>query len=195
MAMPEGDDVIALRDRAILKFYYLSGARIAVGCTLKVSDFNDQGDVATYRAKIKGGRIRTKGLNIVAAQAIREYIDKAEISHGPLFRSKRRGRSKEPQLSGDRMDESTMYRVLMSYLRCLPGAMVEKEVECNNGEEKRVMRCRYHPHVLRATFATLNPASLEDIQEQLDHRNIQTTRGYRKKKMSVALSASHEAPL
>ena len=73
LAMPQGDDVIALRDRAILNFYYLSGSRIGTGCKLSVSDFHDDGDVATYRAQLKGGKRRTKGLHVIAAQAIRDY--------------------------------------------------------------------------------------------------------------------------
>ena len=35
LSMPAGESVIALRDRAILKFYIYSGARIATGCRLK----------------------------------------------------------------------------------------------------------------------------------------------------------------
>ena len=88
-----------------------------------------------------------------------------------------------------------MYRLLMSYLERLPGAMVEDEVEQPDGTTRIVTRCRYHPHVLRATFATLNPGSLEDVRDQLDHKNIQTTTIYRKQNRSLAESASHEAPL
>ena len=49
IALPAGESVIALRDRAILKFYVYSGARIATGCKLKVSDFHQDGDEATLR--------------------------------------------------------------------------------------------------------------------------------------------------
>lgn len=40
MSMPEGDSLLACRDRAILAFYLYTGARITTGCRLKVSDFH-----------------------------------------------------------------------------------------------------------------------------------------------------------
>ncbi len=40
MGLPSGESVIDYQDQAILKFYLHSGARIATGCRLKVSDFH-----------------------------------------------------------------------------------------------------------------------------------------------------------
>ena len=59
--MPAGDWLLELRDRAILKFYVSTGARIATGCKLTVSDFHQDGDEATLRFHLKGGRVKTKG--------------------------------------------------------------------------------------------------------------------------------------
>ena len=74
LAMPAGESVTALRDRAILKFYIYSGARLATGCRLKVPDFHQDGDEATLRFHLKGGRVKTKGIHFAAAEAIAEYI-------------------------------------------------------------------------------------------------------------------------
>jgi site-specific recombinase XerD len=49
IGMPAGDSLLELRDRAILKFYVSTGARIATGCKLSVSDFHQDGDEATLR--------------------------------------------------------------------------------------------------------------------------------------------------
>jgi site-specific recombinase XerD len=57
LSMPAGESVIALRDRAILKFYIYSGARIATGCGLKVSDFHQDGDEATLRFHLPAGEV------------------------------------------------------------------------------------------------------------------------------------------
>src|ERR1017187_7403677 len=57
------DPVLALRDRAILRLYLYTGARIATGCRLKVSDFHQDGDEATVRVHLKGGRGKTKGVH------------------------------------------------------------------------------------------------------------------------------------
>ena len=40
MGMPSGDTVLDYRDRAILKFFLYSGARIGTACRLKVKDFH-----------------------------------------------------------------------------------------------------------------------------------------------------------
>ena len=86
VAMPAGDSLLDLRDRAILKFYLYTGARIATGCMLKVTDFHQDGDEATLRFHIKGGHVKTKGIHFSAAESIAEYIKAAGIESGPLFR-------------------------------------------------------------------------------------------------------------
>ena len=74
------------RDRAILKFFLYSGARLSTACRLKISDFHQDGDEATIRLHEKGDKRRTIGLHFQAAQAIAEYIEKAGLTSGPLFR-------------------------------------------------------------------------------------------------------------
>jgi len=120
MGLPAGESLLDLRDRAILKFYLYTGARIATGCTLNVSDFYQDGDEATLRFHVKGGRVKTKGIHFSAAESIAEYIKAAGIDR-PLFRPRlsRHGDALAPR----RMTERSMYRVLMSYLERLPGAM------------------------------------------------------------------------
>ena len=49
IGLPAGDTVIDYRDRAILKFYLYSGARLAAGCRLRVEDFHQDPDGATIR--------------------------------------------------------------------------------------------------------------------------------------------------
>ena len=66
MGLPRGDDVVAFRDRAILRFYLYTGARIGTGCRLKVSDFKDDHENATIRMSEKGNRRRTIGLHFIA---------------------------------------------------------------------------------------------------------------------------------
>jgi hypothetical protein len=41
--MPAGESLADIRDRAILKFYLYTGARIETGCKLNVSDFFQEG--------------------------------------------------------------------------------------------------------------------------------------------------------
>jgi len=191
MGMPTGDDVLAYRDRAILKFYLYSAARITTGCRLKVSDIHIEGDEATIRLHEKGDKRRTIGLHFNAAEAISSYIEKAELKKGPLFRARLHSRSKK--LGTQAMDSASMYRLIQSYLERLPGAM--KEVEDAVEEEKR---CIYTPHSLRATAATLlldAGVDIRKVQELLGHRHITTTQIYDKRRRTAAEGASHEMPI
>lgn len=57
MAMVTGESLIELRDRAILKFYLYTGARIETGCALNVGDFHQDGDEATVRFHLNLSRL------------------------------------------------------------------------------------------------------------------------------------------
>jgi len=192
MGLPAGNSLLDVRDRAILKFYLYTGARIATGCSLNVSDFHQDGDEATLRFRIKGGRIKTKGIHFSAAEAITEYIKAAGIESGPLFRP--RVSQHGDALAARRMTEQTMYRILMSYLERLPGAVEMRETP--SGEPYPV--CVYSPHSLRATTATLlldSGVPIESVQDLLDHKHITTTQIYDKRRRSVRDSASHKMPI
>jgi site-specific recombinase XerD len=192
MGMPKGDSLLEVRDRAIIKFYLFSGARLATGCKLTVNDFQQDGDEAVIRFHLKGGKVRDKGLNYQAAQAIQEYVERARIQSGPLFRP--RSSSKGEQLADRRMTERSMNRLLMAYLERLPGAV--QEVQLPSGEKNN--RCIYSPHSLRATTATLlldAGTHIADVQELLDHKYITTTQIYDKRRRSVRDSASHKVPI
>ena len=109
MGLPAGDSLLEIRDRAILKFYLYTGARIETGCKLNVSDFHQDGDEATLRFQLKGARAKTKGIHFSAAEAITEYIKAAGIESGPLFRPFRSRRG--DALASRRMTQRSMYRV------------------------------------------------------------------------------------
>lgn len=192
MAMPGGDSVIAYRDRAIIKLYLHSGARIATGCNLKVEDFSQDGDEAVVRFHLKGGRIKMKGLHYAAAQAIQEYLVVAGIQTGWLFRP--RAGSRGDLLAERRNTERSMTRLLLGYLARLNGAA--QVVETPDG--RKVRRGVNTPHSLRATTATLlldSGVPIEAVQDLLDHKHITTTQIYDKRRRSVRDSASHQVPI
>jgi site-specific recombinase XerD len=147
MVLPAGDSVLDYRDRAILKLYLYSGMRLSTGCRVKVVDFHQDGDQATIRLHEKGDKRRTIGLHFSAAQAIQEYVERAGITSGPLFRPRLNSRSRK--LGERALDETTMYRLIQSYLERLPGAMKEMTGEAGSLRAQ----CIYTPHSLRATTA------------------------------------------
>ena len=175
MGLPSGDTVFDYRDRAILKFFLYSGARIGTACRLRVKDFHQDGDEATVTLHEKGDKHRRIGLHFAAAEAIAAYIGKAELSKGPLFRRHR-----------------------LRYLARLPSSMQEEEVTAADGTAKKVKRCIYTPHSLRATTATLLLDAGVDIikvKELLGHRHVTTTQIYDKRRRSLKEGASHDVPI
>jgi site-specific recombinase XerD len=192
VGLPAGDGVLAYRDRAILKLYLYSGIRLSTGCSLKISDFHQNDEEATIRISEKGGKRRTIGLHFAAAEAIGEYVREAGLSSGPLFRPRRNSRVEE--LADRPMTSTTMYLLIQSYLQRLPGASVEEE----GTDGRKVKRCIYTPHSLRATTATLlleAGVDIRKVQELLGHRHITTTQIYDKRRRGTRESASHDMPI
>lgn len=192
MGLPHGESVLAYRDRAILRFYLYTGARLSTGCRLKVSDFHQDGDQATIRLHEKGDKRRTIGIHFAAAEAINEYINKAGITSGPLFRPRKGSRTEA--LAERSMNPVTMYLVIQDYLERLPSAM--KEEQLADGTTHKV--CLYTPHSIRATAATVlldAGVDIRKVQELLGHRHITTTQIYDKRRRTTAESASHDMPI
>ena len=121
MNLPSGDTVLDYRDRAILKTFLYSGIRLATACRLKISDFHQDEQHATLKLHEKGDKRRTIGFHYAAAQAIAEYLEKAELTSGPLFRPRLDPKSHE--LGAGAMDDVTLYRLVRYYLEQLPGAL------------------------------------------------------------------------
>ncbi|MGD2111354.1 MAG: tyrosine-type recombinase/integrase [Phycisphaerae bacterium] len=192
MAMPAGDTLVEARDRAILKFYLYTGARLGAGCRLMVTDFHRDGEEATIRLSEKGGRHRTIGVHFAAAEAISEYIDRAHLTAGPLFRP--RSASNTDKLADRHFNPMGMYHVIMDYLRRLPGAMKRGASAADMAEP----RCIYTPHSLRATTATLllgAGVDMRKVQDLLGHRHVTTTQIYDKRRIAVSEGASHDVPI
>jgi len=178
LTLPAGDGVMDYRDRAIMKLYLYTGIRLAAGCRLEVGDFRQDGEEATLRLQEKGDKRRIIGLHYAAAQAVREYVDRAGIASGPLFRAQRHARVAE--LGTRAMNPRTMWSILKRYLGQLP-----------NGRP-------YTPHSLRATAATLlldSGVDIMEVKELLGHRHVTTTQIYDKRRRSAREGASHKMPL
>ena len=131
MGLPSGDTVFDYRDRAIIKFFLYSGARIGTACRLRVKDFHQDGEEATVTLHEKGDKHRRIGLHFAAAEAIAAYIAKAELSKGPLFRARLNSRSQKLGLAP--IGAVTMYNLVQGYLARLPASMREEEVTAEDG--------------------------------------------------------------
>ena len=196
MGLPAGDSVLEFRDRAIIKVFLYSGIRIGTGCRLRVQDFHQDGDEATITLHEKGNKHRRIGLHFAAAQAIGEYVKKAGLTQGPLFRARKNSRQYE--LGDKPISLVTMYTLLQGYLSKLPGAMHEKELKEVDGTVRKVTRCVYTPHSIRATTATLlldAGVNIIKVKDLLGHRHVTTTQIYDKRRRSLKEGASHDVPI
>ena len=190
MGLPSEDTVLDYRDRAILKLYLYSGARLDAGCRLLVEDFHQDQDGASNRIAEKGSRRRAIGLHFNAAEAIHEYIAKADLTSGSLFRPRRNSRSRK--LSNESLHPVTMYRLIQGYLERLPQAP-----QAEDGATGQA-RCVYTPHSLRATTATLLLSAgiyIRKVHELLGHRHVTSTLIYDKRRIAAAQGASHDIPI
>jgi len=188
MGLPEGESIVAYRDRALIRFMLYSGVRLATACRLRMQDLHVEDDVATVRINEKGQKRRTIGLHFAAAEAMIAYAKKAEITFGPLFRP--RSGPKSFKLANRSMSETGMYLLLQKYLEKLPGSM--------RTDDDRKKRCIYSPHSLRATTATLlldAGVDIVKVQALLGHRHVTTTQVYDKRRRTSKESASHDVPI
>jgi site-specific recombinase XerD len=153
-----------------------------------------RGDVLSFVDK--GDKHRRIGLHFGAAEAIAEYLKKADLQTGPLFRARKHWRLEE--LGCEPMCVVTMYNLLQGYLGKPPGSMLEEEVTNEDGSTTNVKRCVYTPHSLQATTATLLLEAGVDIikvKELLGHRHVTTTQIYDKRRRSLKQGASPDVPI
>jgi len=135
------------------------------------------------REQQKAPKTRAIGIHFAAAEAIAEYIAKARLESGPLFRARRAPRADE--LGEQSMSEASMFRVVADYLARLPGAVKDGA---------RI----FSTHSLRATTATLlldAGVDIRKVQELLGHRHVTTTQIYDKRRRTTKESASHDVPI
>ncbi len=149
------DDVLAVRDHAMLELLYSSGLRLAelVGSNLEDFDFA-AGEV---RVTGKGNKTRIVPLGRLAAEALQTWLTErallAQSGEKALFVGK----------TGTRLT---------------PRAV---QLRLKQWGVKLGINANIHPHVLRHSFAThvlQSSGDLRAVQEMLGHANISTTQVY-----------------
>ncbi|MBN2584545.1 MAG: tyrosine recombinase XerC [Planctomycetes bacterium] len=155
---PKGNDLLTVRDKAILETLYSTGMRVSEACQLNLDDLDVLGEVVRVRGK--GKKERLAPLGSYALNAIQRYLRAREtdanagsFDHKPLFLNRH----------GKRLSQRSVRRKLSKYL-------AEAGLDPN-----------VSPHTLRHSFAThmLNRgADLRAVQELLGHRSLSTTQIY-----------------
>ena len=152
-----GDDVLSIRDHAILELFYSSGLRLSelVNLNIDALDFSE----GTVEVTGKGNKTRIVPMGAHAMQAmqkwlqIRSTISITDQASKPVFIG----------LQGRRISQRNIqYRL--------------KEWSIKQGINSSV-----HPHMLRHSFAShvlQSSGDLRAVQEMLGHANISTTQVY-----------------
>lgn len=150
-----GEDIMAIRDRAMFELIYSSGLRLAelVGLNLESLDMADQ----TVRVLGKGAKTRVVPFGRKALSAVQEWlVVRPEIGaqgEDALFVSRR----------GTRLSMRSVQSRLGEWSR------------------RQSMPVHVHPHMLRHSFASHlleSSGDLRAVQELLGHSSISTTQVY-----------------
>ncbi len=151
------DDILSLRNRAILELIYSSGLRLSELHTLDVSDLDFERD--QVRVEGKGSKVRIVPVGEVALRHIKRYlvarghVTGSSAGHKALFLSSRRSRLSRRQIQ----------RAVQALLDLVA-----------QGEGLST-------HALRHSFATHlvdGGADLVAVKEMLGHASLSTTRIY-----------------
>jgi integrase/recombinase XerD len=156
-AAGSGEELVPLRDRALLELLYATGARVSEVVQLDVDDLAT-GDVVRVRGK--GSKERIVPVGSYARAAIDAYLTRArpELS--------RRGRATPKLFLGTR------------------GAPLSRQsawLVIQHAAERAQLSAHVSPHTLRHSFAThllQGGADVRVVQELLGHASVATTQIY-----------------
>ncbi len=185
LAAPKGDDLPALRDRALLALMLRNGLRAAETVGLCIGDLGeDQGfRVATIHGK--GGKLRKAKLAGATWEAVQAWCNRADRwttgPDAPVFVPVcKAGCGSEAVWVI--VDRRLTTRSLARIVRERAGEALPAEVAA-----------RVHPHALRHAFATLAleaGASLRRTQYALGHSDPRTTERYDRARENLADNAA-----
>lgn len=157
LTMPDVDDPLALRDKAILELFYATGLRVSELVGLRLDDVKL--DIGYLRCLGKGSKERVVPIGGQAAEAVQTYLSELR----PLLVDGRSTDRVFVSRTGRGMDRTNCWRLVVKYARQM-------------GVEGKLS-----PHTLRHCFAThllAGGADLRVVQEMLGHANVSTTQIY-----------------
>ena len=155
LSAPTGDDLKALRDRAILELFFSTGLRVSELTSLN-RDLDIKKDEMTIRGK--GGKVRLVFLSDRSKKGIKEYLNKRKDMEEALFVQLSPTKKKATRLTPRSIER------------------IVKHYAIKAGISKKVT-----PHVIRHSFATdllQNGADIRSVQMLLGHANVTTTQIY-----------------
>jgi integrase/recombinase XerD len=160
-------DPVGLRDRAVLAVLVYTAARVGAVAKLTVKNLIHDGSQYTLRFSEKGGKSREIPVRHDLEQFLLSYLQSANVTEGPLFRTTNR---KTKTLTKNAMSGIDICRMMKRRLKAagLPG--------------------HFSPHSFRVTTVTdllEQNVPLEDVQFLAGHADPRTTRIYDRRRRKV----------
>jgi integrase/recombinase XerC len=161
------DDVLSVRDHAILELFYSSGLRLSelVNLNIDALDFSE----GTVQVTGKGNKTRIVPLGSHAISAIQKWLaHRAQIS------------IKNEALKHTSLNSNVANRLFIG-LQGRPISPRNIQYRIKGWSIKQGINSSVHPHMLRHSFAThvlQSSGDLRAVQEMLGHANISTTQVY-----------------
>ena len=158
-----GDDLISLRDRALLELLYATGGRVTEIINLNTTDIstikNEDSEITTVRVKGKGGKERVVPIGSFGLTAVTDYLTRSRptlskvLTQKALFLNQR----------GGRLTRQSAWSIVAN--RAARAGLAEVVT----------------PHSMRHSFATHlldGGADIRVVQELLGHASVTTTQIY-----------------
>ena len=158
-----GDDLISLRDRALLELLYATGGRVTEIINLNTTDIstikNEDSEITTVRVKGKGGKERVVPIGSFGLTALSDYLTRSRptlskvLTQKALFLNQR----------GGRLTRQSAWSIVAN--RAARAGLAEVVT----------------PHSMRHSFATHlldGGADIRVVQELLGHASVTTTQIY-----------------
>jgi site-specific recombinase XerD len=160
ISAPQGSDIKALRDRAILQLLFSTGLRVSELCSL-TRDINFSAGEFSIRGK--GSKVRVVFISDEAKKTVDEYLKNRKDMDDALFVKVGDEKGKSGKTEKEAISRRSIERIVKHYA-------------IKSGISKKVT-----PHVIRHCFATdllSNGADIRSVQMMLGHSNIATTQIY-----------------
>jgi integrase/recombinase XerD len=156
------DDIISLRNKAILELLYSTGGRVSEIVGLNLSDIFESNDVRVIKLRGKGGKERIVPMGSFSIKALNDYVVRVR----PALQLKS-CKSKNDALflnqRGTRISRQSAWQIVVDSAR-------------KSGLSEGIS-----PHVFRHSFATHlldGGADIRVVQELLGHSSVTTTQIY-----------------
>jgi len=156
LQVPDCNEKLGIRDKAILELMYATGARVSEVASIKVSWVSL--DYGFIKCQGKGSKQRIVPIGTKAVNSVRKYLQDVR----PLLSKGKDGETLFLSRTGKKLRRENIWELVRKYARCAGIKNVS-------------------PHTLRHSFATHlleGGADLRSVQEMLGHANISTTQIY-----------------